>query len=148
MAQSHTFAGTNFVAYPITTPDGTVAYLLATTALDSSTGTPAPSGSSTSPMYVLPQQNTYQLATAQTLTAGSNAGTTANVIGGSYIWDVDATGPFTLVLESLKSGGTNWGIVFTATGPGDYGVVIGNNATVRIRNAGGSSITSLSASLS
>lgn len=40
MAQAHTFAGTNFVAYPITTPDGTVAYLLGATLLDTA-GAPA-----------------------------------------------------------------------------------------------------------
>lgn len=108
-----------------------------------------PSGSSTNPIYVLSPQTTYQLATAQTLTAGSNTGTTANVIGGSYIFDAIMAGTGnSLVLETLGPDGTTYQTVTTLTASGQVGIVIGNNATVRIRNSGGSSITSLSASLS
>jgi len=123
-----------------------------TTLIDVTTGAAAPSGSSSAPMYVNFAQNTYQLASNQSLTTATPTTPVTGIIGASYVWNVaQATtfGGFSLVLESLDSapGSTTYQTIATVTAPGSVGVVIGNNATVRLRAVGGT-ITALSSNLS
>jgi len=100
---------------------------------------------------------TYQLASNQSLTA--QAGTSANptagstttpvtgVAGGSYLWDAQFTGT-SVTLQSLGSDGVTWRDVATRTTPGTTGVVIGQNASVRLYNPNNSAVTGLYSNLS
>lgn len=67
----------------------------------------------------------------------ASAGTTTpvpNVLGGSYIWTTTGTfsGGSTIALQALGPDATTWVTVATATASGSTGVVLGNNATVRL----------------
>jgi len=91
---------------------------------------------------------------AQLITSGTLAATTSTGIktlyGGSYIWAYQFTGTSPqLILEALGPDGTTYiQVGTTATATGSQGVVLGNNAIVRLRNGSGSNaINSLSSSL-
>lgn len=87
MAQSHTFAGTNFVAYPITTPDGTVAYLLGTTALDTA-GAPVAGGGGGGASTIADGADVAEGATTATSysdATGGAAGTVVALNKGQYV---------------------------------------------------------------
>jgi len=100
---------------------------------------------------------TYQLASNQSLTA--QTGTSANpttgstttpvtgVAGGSYLWDAQFTGT-SVTLQSLGSDGVTWRDVATRTTSGTTGVVIGQNASVRLYNPNNSAVTGLYSNLS
>lgn len=94
----------------------------------------------------------YQLATNQTLAAGSSSTPVTSIMAGSYIWNVTGAsgiaGGNALVLESLGSDGATYQTVTTATAAGNIGVVLGANSTVRIRNSGASQITGIYSNLS
>lgn len=105
-------------------------------------------GSSDAPIYINPAQNTYQLASSQSLASGANTTAVTGVIGASYIWNV--VGTFTtgtVSLQSLGSDGSTWQTVATVSASGNVGVVIGNNASVRLLGAVATT-TALSSSLS
>lgn len=114
----------------------------------------ATTDSSGKQMYVQAFQmasNTYQLATSvSSLAAGASTGQTAGIAAGSYVWSyvLGGTSP-QLKLEYLGPDGATWiQLGTTATANGSQGVVIGDNATVRLTNGSGSNaITGLSSSL-
>lgn len=123
-----------------------------TVAILGADGAIPPSGSSTSPMYFNPAQNTYQLASNNTLTSGG--GVTAavtGIIGGGYILTVQGTfaAGSSVQLQTLGPDGTTYisvGTAITATNSSQT-FAIGNNATVRLINSGSANVTALYASL-
>lgn len=93
---------------------------------------------------------TYQLASAQSLASGANTTPVTGVVGGSYIWNVVGTfsGGSAVALQTLASDGVTWMTVGSpVTASGNVGVVIGNNASVRLLGSVATT-TSLSSSLS
>lgn len=96
-----------------------------------------------------PSNNTYTLASNQTLAGNASTTPVTGVQGGSYIWAYQFGGTTpSLVLETLGPDGVTYQAVGSAvTASGQTGVVIGQNATVRLRNTTGNSITGLSSSL-
>jgi hypothetical protein len=91
--------------------------------------------------------NVYQLATNATIPATTGTASTTGVQGGSYLWDVQFTGT-SVVLQALGSDGTTWRNVATATTSGTVGVVIGQNATLRLYNPNGTADTGVYSSIS
>jgi hypothetical protein len=89
----------------------------------------------------------YQLATNATIAATTGTASTTGVQGGSYLWDVQFTGT-SVVLHALGSDGTTWRNVATATTSGTVGVVIGQNATLRLYNPNGTADTGVYSSIS
>lgn len=120
-----------------------------TVALVGNAGTPAPTGSAADPIYFNPAQNVYQLATAQSLASAATTTPVTGIIGGSYIWNTVGTysGGSQVILQSLGSDGATWQNVATMSASGSAGVVIGNNASVRLLGAVATT-TALSSSLS
>lgn len=91
----------------------------------------------------------YALSAANSTLAASASGVAVpNVKGGSYIWayQLGGTSP-SLVLESLGPDGATYQTIATVTASGTQGVVIGSNATVRLRNGTANPITGLSSNL-
>jgi len=97
-----------------------------------------------------PYQPTYTLPGSPVTIAGSgNAAFAANVTGGSYIFNAvfGGTTP-SLKLQSLAADGVTYQDVGTAlTASGSVGVVVGQNATLRLLNNTANPITGLSANL-
>lgn len=102
---------------------------------------------------------TYQLAgTSGTPGTGISLATTVastpvtGINGASYIWNVQfpTTANVSLFLQALSADGSTYANVNTTalTASGSLGVVIGNNATVRIINTGSATVTGLYSSLS
>lgn len=118
-------------------------------------GTPGATAASVTEDTPLPtreNQTSYQLAlnVASLPNTGTNTtGDTSGIVGGSYIWDyvLAGTSP-SLALQALASDGSTWTTVATVTASGRQGVVLGNNASVRLKNTGSNAITGLSSSLS
>lgn len=89
--------------------------------------------------------SSYQLAgtvggTGDTLAGNTGSNPVSNVVGGSYVFDVQLTGT-SVRLEALASDGITWRTIYTATTSGSTGVVLGQNATVRVYNPNGTSDT-------
>lgn len=107
-------------------------------------------GTSGSPTITQSQQNTYTLASnVASLAAGATTTPVAGVVGGAYIWGYQFAGTTpSLIIESLGPDGLNYITVATVTASGAQGLTFGNNATVRLRNAGANPITGLSSNLS
>lgn len=91
-------------------------------------------------------QQTYQLASNQTIAANSGTPPITNVQGGSYLFDRQFTGT-SITLQSLGADGTTWRDVVNSTASGTTGVVIGQGATVRLYNPNGTSVTGVYANL-
>jgi hypothetical protein len=93
---------------------------------------------------------TYTLASnTASLPAGGTTPVVTGVQGASYVFAYQFGGTSSsLVLESLGPDGVNYQTITTVTASGTQGIVIGQGATVRLRNAGANAITNLSASLS
>lgn len=92
---------------------------------------------------------TYTLASNETLAgSASRSPVTSGIAGGSYIWAYQFAGTTpSLILESLGPDGVNYQTIATVTASGAQGVVIGSNATVRLRNGTANPITGLSSNL-
>jgi len=91
--------------------------------------------------------NSYQLASNQTIAATTGTTPTTSIQGGSYLWDVQFTGT-SVTLQSLGSDGVTWRDVATRTTSGTTGVVIGQNASVRLYNSNNNAVTGVYSSLS
>jgi hypothetical protein len=93
--------------------------------------------------------STYTLASAiASLAPGATTTPITGVTGASYIWAYQFAGTTpSLVIETLGPDGTNYQTVATVTASGQQGIVLGQNSTVRLRNAGANAITTLSSSL-
>ena len=89
----------------------------------------------------------YTLAAAISLAATTGGTSVTGVQTGSYIFAAVFTGT-SVKLQALGPDGSTWVDVATQTGSGQQGVVLGNNASVRLYNPNGSGLTGLSASLS
>lgn len=93
----------------------------------------------------------YSLASnVASLAAGNFTTPVSGIMGGSYVWAYQFAGTTpSLQLESLGPDGVNYLPIGAAvTASGSTGVVIGSNATVRLRNTGSNAITGLSSNLS
>lgn len=97
--------------------------------------------------YRVGRGQVYQLASNIALGATTGTTPTAAVDGGSYLWDAQFTGT-SITLQALGSDGATWRDVATRTTSGTTGVVIGQNATVRLYNPNGGGLTAVSSSLS
>lgn len=94
------------------------------------------------------QGQSYTLYPGGTLAASTAATAVTGVAGGSYVWSYQFGGTTpSLVLESLGPDGVTYQTIATVTASGTQGVVIGNNATVRVRNGTANAITNLYSSL-
>jgi hypothetical protein len=133
MALGRKPSGAYDAAFPVSLADGTTAYAEAHVMVD---GFGNPSGG-----------NVYQLATNATIAATTGTASTTGVQGGSYLWDVQFTGT-SVVLQALGSDGTTWRNVATAAASGTVGVVIGQNATLRLYNPNGTADTGVYSSIS
>lgn len=87
-----------------------------------------------------------QLAANITLAANAAALPVNNVPTGSYLFEALFVG-VSLDLQSLGPDAATWITLQTLTSPGSVGVVIGNNATVRLRNPNGAAVTDVVARL-
>lgn len=99
-----------------------------------------PAGAAASAVY---------LASNVTLAAGATSQPVTNLPAGTYIFGAQFSGTSpSLVLEYLGPDGTNYLTLATLTVSGSQGVVLGSNTTLRLRNSGANSITSLYAIVS
>lgn len=90
---------------------------------------------------------TYELASNIALAATTGGTPVASVAGGSYVFTPIFTGT-SVKLQALGPNGSTYVDVATvATSGTPTGVVIGNNATVRLYNPNGSGLTGVYASL-
>jgi hypothetical protein len=94
------------------------------------------------------------IASGSSLAAGATSTAVTGIPEGSYGWALQMTGTTpSLILEYLGPDGATYITLETATTSGSsyagtIGVVIGANATVRLRNPTGATITAISSSLS
>jgi len=94
------------------------------------------------------------IASGSSLAAGATSTAVTGIPEGSYGWGLQMTGTTpSLILEYLGPDGSTYITLETATTSGSsyaatIGVVIGANATVRLRNPTGATITAISSSLS
>ena len=90
--------------------------------------------SAASPLPTYAAGATYALLSNASATGGAVGG----VRGGAYIWtSVGTWNAATATLQSLGPDGVTWLDVDTLTANGRKGVVIGENATVRVALTGG-----------
>lgn len=101
--------------------------------------------------YGLPTQGgAYTLASNAALGATTGSATAVGIIGGSYIFSAIFTGT-SVALQTLGADATTWVALSppaVLTGSGSVGVVIGNNAAVRLYNPNASGLTGLYATIS
>lgn len=79
---------------------------------------------------IAPVQTAYTLLSNATATGASVPG----VVGGSYIWSITSTGwnVATATLQALGPDGVTWVDILAKTANFTGGVVVGNNATLRV----------------
>ena len=101
------------------------------------------------PLPVREAGATYQLATNQTLASAGTTTPVTAILGDSYVWNVVGTfsGGSTVSLQALGSDGATYQTIATVSASGNTGVVLGNNASVRLLGAVAST-TALSSSIS
>jgi len=80
---------------------------------------------------------TYTLANALSSLASGATTTPVQVNGGSYILDYRATNwnSGTVIFEAITADGTSYATVASLTANGNQGVVLGQNALVRLRGS-------------
>lgn len=109
---------------------------------------PASVGDIVSALDAALAEATYQLASNVGIASGGSTTAVAGVQGGSYVWALTA-GAFngaTIKLQALGPDGSTYVDVDSLTANGQKGVVLGENAQVRLAATGGAP-TGVSASL-